>query len=363
MSRICATSCGWTPSTLKETIPARRSAGGPYGGHPGELGEPVERVGGELVLVLLDRLEPDSLEVVDRRAEPDRLGDRRACRPRTCAAARPRSSPRTGPCGSCARRVRNGSIASSSSARPQRAPMPLGPHILCAGEGEEVAAERLHVDRRWGAAWAASQTMIAPCSCAHAASLSTWLIVPSELETRPVRDDLHVAAAGGLVEQVEPQLAVVVEREHPEVGAGRSGDVLPRHEVRVVLELGDERRRRPGRGCQAPGVGDEVDPLGRVAGEDRSRGVDGALTNARHFSRARLERRGRALGELVDAAVDVRVRRLVEGASSRRAPAAASGSSRRSRGRRAAFRARAARRSGSRRAACGRRAPAAPRRP
>ena len=24
--------------------------------------------------------------------------------------------------------------------------MPLGPHILCAGEREEVAAERLHVD-------------------------------------------------------------------------------------------------------------------------------------------------------------------------------------------------------------------------
>ena len=28
-SRICATSCGWMPSTLKVTMPARRSAGGP----------------------------------------------------------------------------------------------------------------------------------------------------------------------------------------------------------------------------------------------------------------------------------------------------------------------------------------------
>ena len=29
MSRICATSCGWMPSMLNETMPARRSAGGP----------------------------------------------------------------------------------------------------------------------------------------------------------------------------------------------------------------------------------------------------------------------------------------------------------------------------------------------
>jgi hypothetical protein len=33
-------------------------------------------------------------------------------------------------------------------------------------------------------AWAASTTMIAPRSCAHAASFSTGLIVPSELEIR-----------------------------------------------------------------------------------------------------------------------------------------------------------------------------------
>src|SRR5207248_8925511 len=41
-----------------------------------DLAEPLERVGGELVLMLLDRLESDLRDVVDRGAETDRLGDR-----------------------------------------------------------------------------------------------------------------------------------------------------------------------------------------------------------------------------------------------------------------------------------------------
>src|SRR5436190_23569007 len=46
----------------------------------GNLPEPLQRVRGELLLVVLDRLEPDRVQVVDRRAEPDGLGDRRGSR-------------------------------------------------------------------------------------------------------------------------------------------------------------------------------------------------------------------------------------------------------------------------------------------
>ena len=42
----------------------------------GDLRQPLERVGGELVLVLLDRVEPDLGDVVQRRGEADSLGDR-----------------------------------------------------------------------------------------------------------------------------------------------------------------------------------------------------------------------------------------------------------------------------------------------
>ena len=79
--------------------------------------------------------------------------------------------------------VRKGSIASSSSLRPQSAPTPLGPHILCAEIATKSAPSACTSTGTCGADWAASQTKIAPCSCAQAASFSTGLIVPSEFET------------------------------------------------------------------------------------------------------------------------------------------------------------------------------------
>src|SRR5436305_13780007 len=48
--------------------------------HAGNLAELLERVGGERMLVLLDRVESDRLEIVDRRAEADGFGHGR--RPR-----------------------------------------------------------------------------------------------------------------------------------------------------------------------------------------------------------------------------------------------------------------------------------------
>ena len=41
----------------------------------------------------------------------------------------------------------NGGMASSSSARAQSAPMPVGPQHLVGGEGDEVGVPGLHVDR------------------------------------------------------------------------------------------------------------------------------------------------------------------------------------------------------------------------
>ena len=79
----------------------------------------------------------------------------------------------------------------------------------------------------------------------------------------------------------------------------------------MVLELGREHDVARAEVLQPPGVGDEVDRLGRVADEDdlaRRRGVH----ERTHLLARALEPRGRALAELVDAAMDVRVRRLVE---------------------------------------------------
>ena len=190
--------------------------------------------------------------------------------------------------------------------------MPLGPHILWPETARKSTPSACTSSFMCGAACAASQTKIAPCSCAHGTSLSSELIVPSEFETRPVATTLDVALARDRVEAGEVELAVLVEREEAQLGARLPRDVLPRDEVRVVLELGDDDEVAGLEVPEPPRVRDEVDRLGRVADEDDLAHVDGALRKARVRSRACSSALGRALGELVDAAMDVRVRRLVE---------------------------------------------------
>ena len=205
----------------------------------------------------------------------------------------------------------NGSIAWRISARPQSAPTPLGPHILCAEKARKSQSSACTSTAWCGAACAASTTMIAPCSCAQAESFSTGLIVPSAFETRPVATTFTLPPRADLVEPVEVDLAAVGDREHRELGARAARDVLPRDEVGVVLELRDDDEVAWPEVREAPGVGDEVDRLGRVAGEDhlaRRRRVD----ELRELAARALERRRRALRERVDAAVHVRVRGLVE---------------------------------------------------
>ena len=78
-----------------------------------------------------------------------------------------------------------GSISCSSSIRPQSAPIPLGPQSLWAVTATKSAPSAWTSTTRCGAPCAASQTMIAPRSCAQAASFSTGFTLPSEFETMP----------------------------------------------------------------------------------------------------------------------------------------------------------------------------------
>jgi hypothetical protein len=124
-------------------------------------------------------------------------------------------------------------------------------------------------------------------------------------------DDLDGSLARERLERVELQLTLGVDRDGPEARPGPLSDVLPRHEVRVVLELGDDDDVAGTEVVEAPGVCDEVERLGRAAGEDD-------LLLARRVEErgdrpaSRLEPLRRALREPVDAAMDVRVLVLVE---------------------------------------------------
>ena len=167
----------------------------------------------------------------------------------------------------------NGYIDSSSSARPQSAPTPLGPHILWAEIARKSTAERLDVDgtvrRGLGGVDDHDRALLVRPGGQPLDRVDRAERVRDEA----VGDDLHVPSGRELVERVEPKLAVLVDREGAELRAGSAGDVLPRDEVRVVLELGDDHEVARAEVVEPPGVRDEVQRLGGVAREhDLARG-------------------------------------------------------------------------------------------
>ena len=81
------------------------------------------------------------------------------------------------------------------------------------------------------------------------------------------RNELRLEAKEDL-EDVEAQHAVVGDRDELEVAVALLDEELPRDEVGVVLHLGQDDGVAAIDVPPAPRVGDEVDRLGRVAGED-----------------------------------------------------------------------------------------------
>src|SRR5207244_13614004 len=119
--------------------------------------------------------------------------------------------------------------------------------------------------------------------------------------------------ARDLLESVELQLAVLIERNRLERRTRTLGDVLPGDEVGVVLELGDDDDVAGAEVVEAPGVGDEIDAFsGAVREHDLAGGR--RVDELRDLLSSALVLRGCQLGQRVDASMDVCVGRLVEGA-------------------------------------------------
>ena len=107
------------------------------------------------------------------------------------------------------------------------------------------------------------------------------------------------------VHRVEVEAAVVGDRHVAQLGAPLLGQELPRHDVGVVLHLG-EHDPIPGADVgAAPRVGDQVDRLGDVLREHHLLVVGVDPVGDRPAGA--LERRRRLLRKRVDPAVDVRV--------------------------------------------------------
>ena len=124
------------------------------------------------------------------------------------------------------------------------------------------------------------------------------------------REELHLGREQRLeLVQVE-QAFVAGDGDVAELRAGALGEHLPRHDVAVVLHLGEEDDIAGLHEGVAPGVGDQVDALGGAAREDDFLGAAGVEEFPRPLSR-RLEGIRGTVAQLVDAAVDIGVVALV----------------------------------------------------
>ena len=172
-------------------------------------------------------------------------------------------------------------------------------------------------------------------------------MVPSALLTAATATQLGLGGQVA-VEVVQVQPAVIGDQDVAQLRADLPGQLLPRNDVGVVLELGGDHHVARTQVRPAPRVGDQVDGLGRVAHEHDlalARGVE----EPGDLAPGRLEALGRVLAQLVDAAVDVGVVVRVRVLAWRRSRPAAWARTRPSRDRRGGCRCRSgARRPGSR---------------
>ena len=109
-----------------------------------------------------------------------------------------------------------------------------------------------------------------------------------------------------LLELVHQEVAVVVDRRPLEHRALAFPQEVPRDDVGVVLHDRQDDLVALLQPLAAEGVGDQVDRLGGIAGEDDLFGAAGIEEAAHLFARA-LVGLGRRIGEIVQAAVHVGV--------------------------------------------------------
>ena len=188
--------------------------------------------------------------------------------------------------------------------------MPVGAAQLVPREGVEVGAERRHVDREVRRRLGAVEKDPGPRRLGALDDLRDRVDraehvrdVRERHEPRPPREKT--------LERLEVERPLVGHRHVPEPELPLPGEQDPRHQVRVVLHLGQEDLvpldERPPR----PRVDDEVDRLRRPLREDDLLPMPGPEKRPHPVPGPLVELR-RLLPQRVDRPVDVGVRPLVE---------------------------------------------------
>ncbi len=171
-----------------------------------------------------------------------------------------------------------------------------------AREDVEVGADVLHVDGQVRDGLRAIDEHQRAGLVGHGHHLAHRIDGPQAVRDVVEGDQLGPRPEQDLVARLD-EPALVVDGHELQVGVALLGQDLPGHQVGVVLELGQDDRVARRDVPPAPGVGHQVDGLGRVAHEDDL--VPIGVQEARRRRPRRLVGGGGLLAGRVDAAMDV----------------------------------------------------------
>ena len=250
--------------------------------------------------MLADGVHPELREVLRRHAQPDRVGDRRRPRLELPRDVVPLGSAEVDLADHLAAGEERRHRLEQLAPGPQRAGAHRGQHLVAA-ERVEVGAELLDVDRHVRHGLGAVDQDQRAGRVGHLDHLPDGVDRAERVRDVGERHELRLEPQEDL-EDVQPEEAVVGDRDELEVAVLLLDEELPRDEVRVVLHLGEHDHVAARDVLPAPRVRDEVDRLGRIPGEDdlvRVRRVDepgdlrpGLLVLARSPSRRSCRSRG-----------------------------------------------------------------------
>ena len=160
---------------------------------------------------------------------------------------------------------RNGGMASRISRRPQSTPMPVGPHILWPLNANRSAPSSWTSVARWGTYWQASTHTVAPAAWAASAMRRTGVERAEHVGHRADRRPSWRRRRSGRGRR--GRAAVVAQRDPAQLDVALGLEHVPRHDVGVVLHLGEHDGVARLEVGAAPRMGDEVERLGGVLGE------------------------------------------------------------------------------------------------
>ena len=160
-----------------------------------------------------------------------------------------------------------------------------------AGEGEEIRVQRLHIHRHMRGALRAVHDDHRALFMRHLRDFPHWIFAAQDVGNLRNGDDLRLVGEELLhLFQVQPPVRLALHEL--ELRAGLLTDHLPRQQIAVVLHDGHQHLVPRLDAAQAVAVGDKVQALGGVAGEDDLLGALGADERPHRLARILIDPRG-----------------------------------------------------------------------